>query len=184
MTISRGVGRGRPPAVLPGEKYGRLTVLEYAGSLKGVREYRCACECGTNITVAGSSIRKGHTKSCGCLKSELSAERAREMGLQETHGLSRHPDYTLWQGIHRRCEDSANKSWENYGGRGIAVCERWSGRDGFPNFLADMGSQPGILWHVHRLDRDGNYEPGNCQWMSPAEHGALHVAMRKAMISG
>lgn len=100
------------------------------------------------------------------------------MGPKETHGLSRHPNYTLWQGMHRRCEDPRTRSWPYYGGRGIAVCERWSGGDGFPNFLANMGPQPGPLWHLHRIDRYRGYEPENCIWMSPDEHNALHRGMR------
>lgn len=179
MTASRDVGRGRPPAVLPGERYGRLTVIEYAGSANGSRTYRCACDCGREIIAVGSSVRKGHTKSCGCYKSDVKSEWARTSGWQFRHGLSRHPNYTLWQGIHRRCEDPENKSWTRYGGRGIAVCERWSGRHGFPNFLADVGPSPQRGWHLHRVDSDRGYEPGNCQWLSPAEHNAIHVATRR-----
>jgi hypothetical protein len=179
MTTSRGVGRGRPPATEAGDRYARLTVLNYAGSDRGERWYSCVCACGRRVTVRGAALRAGHTKSCGCLKSETSAQQARKMGAQDTHGLSRHPGYTLWQGMHRRCEDPLNKSWRHYGARGITVCERWSGPDGFPAFLADMGPQPGPRWHLHRMDRDRGYEPGNCEWLSPAEHGALHAALRR-----
>lgn len=175
MTASRGVGQGRPPTVFPGEKYGRLTVLGYAGSKNGQRWYRCVCEDGNIVVTPGSSLRKGKRKSCGCLKAEKFAEYARTSGVQFRHGLSRHPNYTLWQGLHRRCEDPENKSWEHYGARGIKVCERWTGRDGFPNFLADIGPSPQKGWHLHRIDSTRDYEPGNCVWLSPAEHNALHA---------
>ena len=180
MTVSRGLGRGRPPATVPGDKYERLTVLEYAGSKNGVRMYRCICECGNIVVTPGTSLRSGHRKSCGCLKAEKCGEHARTSGMQFRHGLSRHPNYTLWQGIHRRCEDPENKSWGRYGGRGIKVCERWTGRDGFPNFLADVGPSPQKGWHLHRIDSDRDYEPGNCQWLSPAEHNAVHALTRTA----
>lgn len=174
MTASRGIGRGRPPSVKPGDAYGLLTVLEYAGSKNGYRTYRCECACGAVVVAPGASLRSGHRKSCGCLKARKVAEHCRTSGMQFRHGLSHHPNYTLWQGVRRRCEDPANKSYARYGGRGIKVCARWTGRDGFPNFLADMGPSPAPYWHLHRLDTDGDYEPGNCIWLSPAEHNYLH----------
>lgn len=174
MTASKGVGRGRAPAVLAGERYGRLTVAAYAGSKGGARTYFCSCECGAEMIALGSSLRKGHTRSCGCLKSELCTDRARAMGLQVTHGLSRHPDYVGWQTMHRRCEDPGDKSWGRYGGRGITACPRWSGSDGFPNFLADMGPRPEPGWHLHRIDSARGYEPGNCEWLSPSRHYEVH----------
>jgi hypothetical protein len=99
--------------------------------------------------------------------------------MQYRHGLSRHRNYTLWQGMHRRCEDPENKSYARYGGLGIKVCVRWTGRNGFPNFLEDMGSSPAPYWHLHRLDTGGDYEPGNCIWIAPAEHNTLHPRRRK-----
>jgi hypothetical protein len=181
MTRSKGVGQGRPPSVSPGEKYGRLTVVECAGSVKGNRTYRCDCECGRIVVVTGKALRAGHTKSCGCYKSDVKAEWARTSGWQSRHGLSRHPNYTLWQGVHRRCEDPGNKSYQHYGAKGIKVCERWTGRDGFTNFLADMGPSPRRGWHLHRIDPDRDYEPGNCEWLSPAEHNAVHAKIRRAV---
>jgi hypothetical protein len=175
MTKSRGIGRGGAHATVPGDKYERLTVLEFAGVVRGQRMYRCVCECGKTVVTPGTILRQGKRKSCGCLKAEKVGEHARTSGMQFRHGLSRHPNYTLWQGIRRRCEDPRNKSWRRYGGRGIRVCERWTGRDGFPNFLADMGPQPQRGWHLHRIDGNGDYEPGNCQWLSPADHNAVHA---------
>ncbi len=67
-----------------------------------------------------------------------------------------------------RCMNPKATGYENYGGRGIMVCNRWSGADGFPNFLADMGPRPEGTT-LDRTDNDGNYEPGNCRWATKLE---------------
>lgn len=62
----------------------------------------------------------------------------------------------------RRCTDENNKSYHNYGGRGITVCKRWTL---FKNFLKDMGKRPSSKHTLDRKDNNGNYEKGNCRWV-------------------
>ena len=66
-----------------------------------------------------------------------------------------------------RCENSANKCFKNYGGRGITVCERW--RNNLADFIADMGRRPSVNLSLDRIDNNGNYEPGNCRWATAKE---------------
>lgn len=68
----------------------------------------------------------------------------------------------------QRCTNPNNIKWKYYGGRGISVCKRWTGSDGFPNFLADMGERPSRMT-LDRVDNDGDYEPGNCRWATYSE---------------
>jgi hypothetical protein len=144
---------------LTGEKFGRLTVLAWHPS--GIWRSRsqpmwlCRCRCGIERVVLGHHLRAGKTRSCGCFARERST----------THGLSRTHVYRVWQGMKERCLNRRHRSYFNYGGRGIKVCERWLI---FENFYADMGDPPPGL-SLDRINNNGNYEPNNCRWATQAQ---------------
>ena len=148
---------------ITGMKFGRLTVIGFShkkkipcGTFKSY--WNCECECGTKKVVSGPELRYGKSKSCGCWKAELVGNSRR------THGKTRTPMYILYRGMIGRCTYPSIKSYPDYGGRGIKVCERWLGDNGFANFLSDMGDRPSKNHSIERKNSNGNYCPENCIW--------------------
>jgi len=144
-----------------GKIYGRLTVVR-RNSERGKSIcvlWLCRCECGNEVTVRGTALRAGTTKSCGCLMIDTARMLA-------THHLSYSKPYSVWAAMKSRCSNPKNEGYHNYGGRGITVCDKWLTFDGFWEDM-EQGYKEGLT--LDRKDNNGNYEKSNCRWITQLE---------------
>lgn len=143
--------------------YGSWLVLSSASTTTSL----CRCECGTQRIVANKSLHRGASKSCGCKKAALYRQ------TRKPKYLYQEVEWVAWDGMVRRCTNPRHQSWNCYGGRGIAVCDRWLKGDdhqsGYECFLADLGRRPEGKFSLERIDVDGDYSPENCCWLPLSE---------------
>jgi hypothetical protein len=140
----------------------------FRGSHPPRRRCLCLCECGRKFFAWAHHLKSGNTKSCGCLRNTRINVPARTYS--QAYSMRDHPLnwlYNRWSGMLDRCTRPANRSFKNYGGRGITVCPRWFD---FEAFLADVGVPENKEMSLDRFpDNDGNYEPGNVRWGTKRE---------------
>lgn len=121
----------------------------------------CECKCGRVAQVDYGNLRTGRSNGCTeCRRAKIGDKKTR-------HGMSKTRVHNIWWGMIVRCTNPNVACWEDYGGRGIAVCERWHT---FENFYEDMGEPP-QGYEIDRLNENGNYELSNCRWASGLEQG-------------
>jgi hypothetical protein len=137
-----------------GRRFSNLEVLSVEKVKDGHAIATCRCDCGNTKPIRLNHVLRGVQKGCGCGRAHT-----------RTHGMAGTRIYQIWRTMRARCENPKDKGYPSYGGRGIAVCERWKQ---FANFYADMGDKPAGM-SLDRRDVNGNYEPSNCRWATKIE---------------
>jgi len=163
-----------------GDKYGKLTVTGFVRVKNGTKQTKidatCRCDCGGTHVADKGRLRSGVTSHCGCERiNNHSAAALLRGATYEKHGLCNTPTYYSWAAMKGRCLNPKDTRYKDYGGRGIAVCERWMD---FRNFLADMGERPEGMT-LDRIDVNGGYNLANCRWASAKQQAVNKRNSRK-----
>lgn len=145
------------------KRFGKLTAIKRTGTTSyGKAIWLCKCDCGNYKEIDGSSLRKGNTKSCGCLVAE-NHPRKIITNISSTKKL-----YKLYSAIKQRCYNKKCTNYKNYGGRGIIMSDEWLNNSQlFYNWAIESGYKEGLT--IDRIDVNGNYEPSNCRWLTIQE---------------
>ena len=155
------------PKDMVGRKYGRVFVVSLSDKPDTTRRamWNCLCDCGNEFITAGVLLRRGATKSCGCLNDE---KRILTCKSRAIHNMSKtSSEYNTWLAMKARCYNPNNRAYADYGGRGIEICSEWMAS--FECFLSDMGNKPSPAHSLDRINVNGNYKPINCRWATIIE---------------
>lgn len=159
---------------LIGQRFGALRVVKREGSARNgaatAPTWLVKCDCGGTKVVRGANLRKGATTSCGCK--------------QRPHGMFGTPEYSAWTAMQQRCSNPKARAWKSHGARGISVCPRWTGPQGFERFFADMGRRPTGQHSLDRIDNNGHYEPSNCRWATLKQQARNKRTSRVLVVDG
>ena len=151
------------PIDITGQTFSRLIAIEQVGSRNKRALWRCQCSCGQEVIVIGKLLRSGHTKSCGCWRSD------NWFIQKQTHGESHTRLHRIWSGMKTRCGNPHCAAFLRYGGRGIRVCPEWQNFTPFRDWAMAHGYADDLA--IDRINNDGNYEPNNCRWATYKQQG-------------
>lgn len=165
---------------LTNQKFNHLTVIKRSEDYinENGRKYvmwACECDCGNIITIRSDALTSNNTRSCGCLKQG-----------NKVHDLYYTTQRKILSNMKQRCYNPKNNAYENYGGRGIKICDDWlDSKKGLINFYQwsiESGFEEGLT--IDRINNDGGYEPSNCRWISKGKQNRNKRSNVYATIDG
>jgi hypothetical protein len=179
LLLEREKKKANQPKKEPRKKYNigdikdRLTILSIGTESQDKRTILCKCECGNIKEMSMHNFYQ--VKSCGCLQNENRVKASIKHGNAKRVDPNRRKWYDRWRSMIKRCYNPKIKSYSNYGGRGITVCDRWREPDGVgcENYYNDihniLGPQPSPEHSIDRINNDGPYEITNLRWATNSE---------------
>lgn len=148
---------------ITGQKFGNWIVIK-RGPIekhKGAK-WICKCKCGNLGLVRGADLRKGKSKSCGCVIKENFKK------IIYKHGLDGCRINRIYWGMKARCYNPKHHKYKDYGGRGVTICDEWKNDFvAFYNWAISNGYKDNLS--IDRINVNGNYEPSNCRWATAKE---------------
>jgi hypothetical protein len=139
-------------------------VIAFWAVHKQASHWLCLCKCGVWKVVSANRLRSQQrpTNSCGCLARDVTTARSTIHG--EGRRGRRTPEYEVYKGLRKRCNNKHCQDYPDYGGRGIE-CRFTS----YQEFLGEVGRRPSSTHKIDRINNDGHYEIGNVKWSTDIE---------------
>jgi hypothetical protein len=157
ITATKKIRKHKAEGMWRGRRIARWTAIEFRYKRKKDRMWLFECICGVRREVSERAVRRGCSRSCGCLKADINRRRA------YVHGMYGHKLYGVYKHMINRCHKRKDRDYKWYGARGIRVCNEWKkDRAKFFVWALSNGYKEGL--HLERTNNNKGYSPANCVW--------------------